>query len=486
MASTAKRRKPRILRQAPPQIRRGSLPRKARALTVAGSDSGGGAGMQADLKTFAALGVYGMSALTALTAQNTRGVLAVHPVPPDFVRAQIDAVANDIGFDAAKTGMLANEEIVSTVADAMRAYRVRRLVVDPVMHAASGDRLLAPEAERVIVERLLPLAFVATPNAFEAAALSGIEVKTTADQEEAARRIAKLGPRAVLVKGGRTAGPSSVDVLYERGRITRLGAKRISFSFLRQNLYDLGDLHLGSKMLITAGRVVDSKGRPVAGAVVTARDVYGASRRGNSNVSGEFFACRTTTDEQGRFRLRAPIVDNTRGMPALLQDILDGFGAADQVTMTTLVSEPNSYRIRLRKLYSGGQAYHKDYKLAAPWKGKVNKREIIKQLNGIGEDFVSSAEAARKNGIYTAPSAMVPGKKLGKTGMTSDCEPVSPLAIASRRIRSRPVRLLSRPYQRLNLRAPPGTAIARPSFGEAGSTTTSNGSPATSGTATGC
>ena len=228
MASTAKRRKRRILRQAPSQIRRGSLSRKARALTVAGSDSGGGAGIQADLKTFAALGVYGMSALTALTAQNTRGVLAVHPVPPDFVRAQIDAVANDIGFDAAKTGMLANAEIVSTVADAMRAYRVRRLVVDPVMYAASGDRLLAPEAERVMVERLLPLAFIATPNTFEAAALSGIEVKTIADQEEAARRIAKLGPRAVLVKGGRTAGPSSVDVLYQGGGITRLGAKRIS------------------------------------------------------------------------------------------------------------------------------------------------------------------------------------------------------------------------------------------------------------------
>ncbi len=111
MASTAKRRKRRILRQAPSQIRRGSLSRKARALTVAGSDSGGGAGIQADLKTFAALGVYGMSALTALTAQNTRGVLAVHPVPPDFVRAQIEAVANDIGFDAAKTGMLANAAV---------------------------------------------------------------------------------------------------------------------------------------------------------------------------------------------------------------------------------------------------------------------------------------------------------------------------------------------------------------------------------------
>lgn len=228
MPSTAKRRKRRILRQAPSQIRRGSLSGKARALTVAGSDSGGGAGIQADLKTFAALGVYGMSALTALTAQNTRGVLAVHPVPPDFVRAQIDAVANDIGFDAVKTGMLANAEIISIVADALGAYRVRRLVVDPVMRAAGGDRLLAPRAEREMVERLLPLAFIATPNAFEAAALSGIEVKTIADQEEAARRIAKLGPHAVLVKGGRTAGPASVDVLYERGRITRLGAKRIS------------------------------------------------------------------------------------------------------------------------------------------------------------------------------------------------------------------------------------------------------------------
>ena len=216
------------LRQVRSQVRPRSSSRRARALTVAGSDSGGGAGIQADLKTFAALGVYGMSALTALTAQNTRGVLAIHPVPPDFVRGQIDAVASDIGFDAVKTGMLAEAEIILTVVDAMRAYRVRRLVVDPVMRAAGGDRLLAPEAERMMVERLLPLAFIVTPNAFEAAALSGIEVTTTADQEEAARRIAKLGPRAVLVKGGRTAGPSSVDVLFYGRRITRLGAKRIS------------------------------------------------------------------------------------------------------------------------------------------------------------------------------------------------------------------------------------------------------------------
>jgi hydroxymethylpyrimidine/phosphomethylpyrimidine kinase len=197
-----------------------------RALTIAGSDSGGGAGIQADLKTFAALGVWGTCAITALTAQNTRGVQAVHAVPAEFVRAQLDAVMADIGTDAAKTGMLASAEIIGAVVEAVRAHRIERLVVDPVMRAASGDPLLEPVAEARLARDLLPLAAVATPNVFEAGALAGLEVRDEADMEEAARRIAKLGPGAVVVKGGRAGGDTSTDVCWLDGAIVRLETRR--------------------------------------------------------------------------------------------------------------------------------------------------------------------------------------------------------------------------------------------------------------------
>jgi hydroxymethylpyrimidine/phosphomethylpyrimidine kinase len=198
-----------------------------RALTVAGSDSGGGAGIQADLKTFAALGVFGTSALTAITAQNTRGVTGVHVLPPEFVREQIKAVVSDIGVDAAKTGMLATAEIVRTVADLFQTLPLERLVVDPVMRAANGDPLLEKEAEQVLVDELLPRAEIVTPNSYEAAAIAGIEVQSVHDMEEAARRIARLTKAAVVVKGGRIGGEGSPDLLLQGGEITWLDARRI-------------------------------------------------------------------------------------------------------------------------------------------------------------------------------------------------------------------------------------------------------------------
>jgi len=189
------------------------------ALTIAGSDSGGGAGIQADLKTFHAFGVFGTSALTAITAQNTLGVSAVHPVPIDVVRAQIHAVASDLRPAAFKTGMLATRAIIDAVADAIVADELRRYVLDPVMVATSGDRLLDRDAERAIVERLLPLCAVATPNLPEALVLLGEADDPAAFDEaalrERARRLVELGAPAVLLKGGHLAGPEVIDVLFD-------------------------------------------------------------------------------------------------------------------------------------------------------------------------------------------------------------------------------------------------------------------------------
>ncbi|HEX8299766.1 MAG TPA: bifunctional hydroxymethylpyrimidine kinase/phosphomethylpyrimidine kinase, partial [Rubricoccaceae bacterium] len=184
------------------------------ALTIAGSDSGGGAGLQADLKAFEAHGVFGMSVVTALTAQNTLGVAAVHEVPAAFVTAQIDAVAADLPIGAVKTGMLATAEVVAAVADGAVRWGLAPLVVDPVMVATSGDLLLHPDAVAAVRERLLPLATLATPNAHEAAVLAGFEVRTLSDARRAAQAILALGPRAVLVKGGHLADEvDAVDVL---------------------------------------------------------------------------------------------------------------------------------------------------------------------------------------------------------------------------------------------------------------------------------
>lgn len=189
----------------------------ARVLTIAGSDSGGGAGIQADLKTFFAHRCYGASAITALTAQNTLGVQGVHPIPPAFVRSQLESVLSDIGCDAAKTGMLFSAEIISEVAEAMRDHGVERLVVDPVMVSKSGHRLLAPEAVAAMREVLFPLAMIVTPNIEEAADLLGARPTSIDEMIAAAKALHALGPRAVLIKGGHL-GPTAThsnDVLFD-------------------------------------------------------------------------------------------------------------------------------------------------------------------------------------------------------------------------------------------------------------------------------
>ncbi len=172
------------------------------ALTIAGSDSGGGAGIQADLKAFEANGVFGMSVITALTAQNTREVTAVHEVPPAFVAAQIDAVAADLPIGAVKTGMLASAEIIAAVADGIARHGLGPVVVDPVMVSKGGHALLHPDAVAAVRQRMLPLADLVTPNAHEAARLAGVDVRTLDDARRAAHAILAMGPAAVLVKGG--------------------------------------------------------------------------------------------------------------------------------------------------------------------------------------------------------------------------------------------------------------------------------------------
>lgn len=201
--------------------------RLPRALTIAGSDSGGGAGIQADLKTFFALGCHGMSALTALTAQNTVAVSAIHEVPPEFVIAQIDAVSSDIGVDAAKTGMLASAAIVEAVAKAVEVHGIEHLVVDPVFVSKHRDHLLAPEAVTALVERLLPLAEVVTPNLYEAHGLvGGAEITSPAGMREAAEALHAKGPRYVVVKGGHLPGEVATDVVYDGERFTELAGPR--------------------------------------------------------------------------------------------------------------------------------------------------------------------------------------------------------------------------------------------------------------------
>lgn len=184
-----------------------------RALTIAGSDSGGGAGIQADLKTFAAHGVYGCSAITAVTAQNTLGVLQWLAMPADLVTAQIEAVASDIGIDAVKVGMLANAAIVEAVAAAIEDLDLPQVVVDPVMIAKGGDRLLEEEAVAALRTELLRKAHVVTPNVPEAEVLSGQTIRSVEGMRRAARAILSLGPRVVIVKGGHLDGPESIDIV---------------------------------------------------------------------------------------------------------------------------------------------------------------------------------------------------------------------------------------------------------------------------------
>ncbi|MFN7983619.1 MAG: bifunctional hydroxymethylpyrimidine kinase/phosphomethylpyrimidine kinase [Vicinamibacterales bacterium] len=197
------------------------------ALTIAGSDSGGGAGIQADLKTFAALGVYGTSAITAITAQNTVGVTAAQALPADLVTAQIEAVASDIHVHATKIGMLATAAIVEAVAAAISALDLPLVVVDPVMLAKSGDRLLDDDAVTAVIKELLPRAYLVTPNIPEAEVLSGMRITTLDDARTAAVKILESGASAVVVKGGHATGDDLVDLLYDGHRFVELHTPRI-------------------------------------------------------------------------------------------------------------------------------------------------------------------------------------------------------------------------------------------------------------------
>jgi hydroxymethylpyrimidine/phosphomethylpyrimidine kinase len=196
------------------------------ALTIAGSDSGAGAGIQADLKTFAAHGIYGTSVITAITAQNTKGVTGIVELDPTIIAAQIDAVLQDIGADAVKTGMLSNSAIIETVADKIREYRVANLVVDPVMVAKSGDLLLRSDAIETLKSRLIPLATVVTPNLPEAEQLTGIRGTRLEDLKEAARRVVGMGAKSVVIKGGHRKGPAA-DLFFDGKNFRTFTAARV-------------------------------------------------------------------------------------------------------------------------------------------------------------------------------------------------------------------------------------------------------------------
>jgi len=199
------------------------------AVTIAGSDSSGGAGIQADLKTFAALGVYGASVITALTAQNTRGVTAIHDVPPDFIAAQIDAVFSDLAVGAVKIGMLSQPRAIEAVADGLDRHGQRSIVLDPVMIATSGERLLAPAAIDGLRHALIPRALIVTPNLPEAAVLLDAPIAGSESEMRAqAERLLALGPRAVLIKGGHGTGAESVDLLVEANAVMRLASGRVA------------------------------------------------------------------------------------------------------------------------------------------------------------------------------------------------------------------------------------------------------------------
>lgn len=207
------------------QVRNRKCP--PRALTIAGSDSGGGAGIQADLKTFQELGVYGMSALTAITAQNTQGVHAVYPLEPEAVVQQLDAIGADIGTDALKTGMLFSEAIIVAVAEAIRRHGWRHVVVDPVMIAKGGAALLQEDAIAALRRELFPVAAVVTPNIPEAEALSGKVIRNGSEMREAARILAGFGARNVIIKGGHGEGALAVDLLFDGNGFAEVAGPRI-------------------------------------------------------------------------------------------------------------------------------------------------------------------------------------------------------------------------------------------------------------------
>lgn len=260
-----------------------------RILTIAGSDSGGGAGIQADLKTIAALGGYGMSVITALTAQNTTGVQGIYEIPVPFIEKQFESVASDIGIDAVKTGMLASPAIIAAVAKKIRRHKIRIVVVDPVMAAKGGSRLLADRAEETLKKDLLPLALVVTPNIPEAESLSGIRIRTKKAMEDAARSIHDLGAKNILVKGGHLKG-EALDILFDGDNFFEFASPRIKTR----------DTHGTGCTLASAIAVHLAFNMPVSEAVAMAKDyVTGTIRnslrlgRGHGPVN-HMWACDST------------------------------------------------------------------------------------------------------------------------------------------------------------------------------------------------
>jgi hydroxymethylpyrimidine/phosphomethylpyrimidine kinase len=246
-----------------------------RALTIAGSDSGGGAGIQADLKTFAARGVYGMSAITALTAQNTVGVQGVFEIPTDFIALQIDSVVSDIGVDAVKTGMLSSAPIIKTVAAKIREYRLAPLVVDPVMVAKSGDHLLRDDARDALIREILPLATVVTPNLHEARVLCGFPITNLEEMRRAAVAIKAMGPQNVVVKGGHLPETSdAIDLLYDGESFREYRAERIE----SENTHGTGCTFASAIAAELA------KGHRVAEAVQAAKEYLTATLRASINL----------------------------------------------------------------------------------------------------------------------------------------------------------------------------------------------------------
>jgi len=244
------------------------------AVTIAGSDSSGGAGIQADLKTFAALGIYGASIITALTAQNAKGVSAVHDVPPAFIAAQFDAVFSDLDIAAVKIGMLSQASTIETVAKGLAQHRARNIVLDPVMVATSGDRLLTPDAVNLLREQLIPRALVVTPNLPEAAVLSGASLaRNEQEMEIQAREILALGARNVLIKGGHGDRAESADLLIGEGDVARYSAARIA----------TGNLHGTGCTLSSA----------IAAGLVKGLDLKEAVRQAKDYVTAAIAASRT-------------------------------------------------------------------------------------------------------------------------------------------------------------------------------------------------
>lgn len=244
-----------------------------RILTIAGSDSGGGAGIQADLKTFAALGAYGLSVITAVTAQNTLGVQGIHEIPPRFVAEQLDAVLSDIGADAVKTGMLAGPETVRVIADRIRAFRIERVVLDPVLASKNDIPLMVEEAGEAFKSELLPLALVATPNIPEAEILTGRPISSIKGMKKAAEALHAMGAKNVVIKGGHAAG-DPVDLLFDGSRFYEFASERLKTR----------DTHGTGCVFASAIAVGLAEGLPVADAVARAKRLVFAAIHGSVRI----------------------------------------------------------------------------------------------------------------------------------------------------------------------------------------------------------